>query len=101
MVEGHGPLKCKCFNPLSAYLGDPRDSQANVLQNNLCRHSQRSDILRPEEMRLCCIALHDLLCIVRKPIDFDGKLGRRAVKINHIDSCWVLTAEFETIRSLA
>ena len=58
-------------------------------------------MLRSQKIRSGGVLLGGLLAIMGTPIDFDRQSNRRAIEIENVDACRMLTPELETIGALA
>lgn len=103
MVEGHRrfalPLT-DLHRPFLAHFDYSHHSIFQICHDGGRRDAKCCDMLRSQKIRSGGVLLCGLLAIMGTPIDFDCQSNRRAIEIEDVDTCRMLTPELETIRPL-
>ena len=101
MVEGYARIVPKPRRALITNLENANGRGLKIPEHSLRWDPQRGDMLRAQKVGPRRIFSGSFDAVVRKTIDFDRQPHRRAVEIENIDTCGMLSAELESGGSFA
>jgi len=101
MVEGHGPQTRQPLDPIRADFDDSLRRRFDILENGDSRNAHSRDFLRSQIFGSSCIRPSRATAVMRASVDFDRQSSCRAIEVQHVDSCRMLSSEFQAKGSLA